>query len=34
MEAKELGAARELGAGEELLLFLSTPSFVAPADKD
>jgi len=33
-EAEELGATGELGAGEELPLFLPTPSFMASADKD
>ena len=33
-EAEELGTAGELGAGEELLLFLPTPSFMASADKE
>ena len=33
-EAKELGAAGELGAGEELPLFLPTPSFMASTDED
>ena len=33
-EAEELGAAGELGAGEELLLFLPTPSFKASAEED
>ena len=31
-EAEELGA--ELGAGEDLPLFLSTPAFMASADED
>jgi len=33
IEAEELGAVWELGAGEELPLFLPTPSFMASADK-
>jgi len=33
-EAEELGATGELGAGEELPLFLPTPSFMASADED
>ena len=33
-EAEELGAAGELGAREELLLFLPTPSFRESADED
>jgi len=33
-EAKDLGAAGELGAGEELPLYLPTPSFMASADED
>jgi len=31
--AAALGAAEELGPGEEQPLFLPTPSFMAPADK-
>ena len=31
VEAEELGTAGELGAGEELPLFLPTPSFMASA---
>ena len=34
VEAEELGAVWELGAGEELLLFLPTPSFMASADDE
>jgi len=33
-EARELGAAGELSAGEELPQFLPAPSFMAPADDD
>ena len=33
-ESEELGAAGESGAGEELLLFLPTPSFKASAEED
>jgi len=33
-EAEELGAAGELGAQEELPLFLPTSPFMAPADED
>ena len=33
VEAEELGAAGELGAGEELPLFLPTPSFMASAEE-
>ena len=33
-EAKELGAAGGSGAGEELPLFLPTPSFMASADEE
>ena len=33
-EAEELGAEGELGAGEELPLFLPMPSFMAPTDED
>ena len=33
-EAEELGAAGELGAGEEPPLFLPTPSFMASTDED
>ena len=33
-EAGELGAAGGLGAGEELPLFLPTPSFIASADEE
>ena len=33
-EAEELGATGELGAGEELPLFLPTPSFMASADEN
>ena len=33
VEAEELGAVGELGAGEELPLFLPTPPFIAPADE-
>ena len=33
-EAEELGAAGEFGAGEELPLFLPTPSFMASADEE
>jgi len=33
-EAEELGAAGEFGAGEELPLFLPTPSFMASVDED
>ena len=33
-EAEELGAVGELGAGEELPLFLPTPSFMASADEN
>ena len=32
VEAEALGA--ELGAGEELPLFLPTPAFMAPADEE
>ena len=32
--AEELGAAGEFGVGEELPLFLPTPSFVASADEE
>ena len=34
VEAEELGAAGELGAGEELLLLLPTPSFMASAGEE
>jgi len=34
VEAEELGAAGEFGAGEELLLFLPTLIFMASADED
>ena len=33
-EAEELGAAGVLGAGEELTLFLPTPSFMASAGEE
>jgi len=33
-EAEELGAAGELGTGEEPPLFLPTPSFMASADEE
>ena len=33
-EAAELGADGDLGAGEELPLFLPTPPFMAPADEE
>ena len=33
-EAEELGGAGELGAGEDLPLFLPTPSFMASADDE
>ena len=33
VEAEELGAAGELGAGEELSLFLPIPSFMASAEE-
>ena len=33
-EAEELGAVGKLGAGEELPLFLPTPSFMASADEE
>jgi len=32
-EAEELGAERDLDAGEEPPLFLSMPSFMAPAEE-
>ena len=32
-EAEELGAEGEFGAGEEALLFLSTPPFMASAEE-
>jgi len=34
VEAEEQGVAGEFGAGEELPLFLPTPSFMASADED
>ena len=33
-EAEELGAVGELGAGEELPLFLPTPSFMVSTDEE
>jgi len=33
-EAEELGAAGELGAGEELPLLLPPPAFMASADEE
>ena len=34
MEVEELGGAGGLSAGEELPLFLPTPSFMASADEE